>query len=160
MEHATEPANAPIWPKPPVVALLFLLAGIALDYAIPLRTPGLPIPFENALVGCLILLCAAGIIFASWREMERARTTIMPGQPATALVTSGVFRRSRNPIYLSFALMLFGSGIALTNPWMIVLTPLLVVYFQRRVIQREEEYLTRRFGEAYLAYKKQTRRWF
>ncbi len=117
-------------------------------------------PRESVVVGLIIVACAIGIGILAAREMSRVKTAILPGQPASVLVTTGVFSRCRNPIYLSFLLILLGTGIATANPWMILLVPLLLFYLQERVIKREESYLAQRFGEAYVAYRRKTRRWF
>ncbi len=155
-----EPVNAPIFPKPPVVLLLFVAAGFALQYFVPLagRPPSTPV--ESIAVGGIVIACAFAIAALAAREMARSRTTIFPGGAAAKLVTSGVFQRSRNPIYLSFAFIMMGLGIASANAWMIVLAPLLLLYLQERVVKREEVYLTARFGPEYIAYRRKVRRWF
>ncbi|HZV20181.1 MAG TPA: isoprenylcysteine carboxylmethyltransferase family protein [Hyphomicrobiales bacterium] len=154
------PVNAPIFPKPPVVALLFIASGFALGYLIPLRDRGSSTPIESIVAGGAIMICAVLIAMLGARELARAGTTIHPGGSAAALVQTGVFRRSRNPLYLSLVLFLLGLGIATLNLWMIVLAPLMLLYLQERVVKREEEYLTQRFGADYLAYKRNVRRWF
>jgi protein-S-isoprenylcysteine O-methyltransferase Ste14 len=157
--NGNEPVNAPIFPKPPVVTLLFIAAGFALERFLPLGGAA-PSPIESILVGCVIIACAFAIALLGGRELARARTTIHPGGSANALVQSSVFKRSRNPLYLSLVLFTLGLGIATANPWMILLAPLLLFYLQERVVKREEAYLTRRFGPDYLAYRQKVRRWF
>jgi protein-S-isoprenylcysteine O-methyltransferase Ste14 len=164
MSHDTnrgsEPVNSPIWPLPPVVLLLFILAGIALNWLSPLGPSLYSVPRENVVIGLVIIACAFGIATLATRAMARAGTEMHAGRPASALVSSSVFRRSRNPIYLSFVLLLLGIGIATQNPWMILLAPCLLFYLQERVTKREEAYLQQRFGEDYLAYRRKVRRWF
>ena len=92
-------------------------------------------------------------------EMFRGRTTIHPGGPASALVTSGIYRHTRNPMYLSFLFFMAGLGLTFSNPWLFLLAPLLFFYVQERVIKREEGYLTARFGPEYIAYRNKVRRW-
>jgi protein-S-isoprenylcysteine O-methyltransferase Ste14 len=94
------------------------------------------------------------------REMMRARTTFHPGSKASALVQTGVFQRTRNPMYLSLTLFTLGLGIATANAWMILLAPALLFYLQERVVKREEAYLSRRFGAEYGAYRQKVHRWF
>lgn len=159
-EKLDAPVNPPIRPVPPAVLLLFILTGFALNWLIPLGPPLYSVPRESVVVGLVIVACAIGIAILAAREMSRVKTAIHPGQPASALVTTGVFSRCRNPIYLSFLLILLGAEIATGNPWLILLVPLLLFYLQERVIKREENYLTQRFGDDYLAYKRKTRRWF
>jgi protein-S-isoprenylcysteine O-methyltransferase Ste14 len=152
-----EPVNAPIFPKPPVVLLLFLAAGFALQRFFPLiagEADVASIVAGNALmvVGFVIAVLAA-------REMFRARTAILPGEKAAALVQSGIFSVSRNPIYLTFIFFMVGLGLALGNLWLILLAPALLLYMQERVVKREEAYLAARFGPQFYDYRKRVRRW-
>lgn len=158
--NGDEPVNAPIFPKPPVVALLFIAAGFALQYLLPLGDNRSVLPTESVVIGGIIMACAVAIALLGGRELARARTTINPGGSATALVQSGVFKRSRNPLYLGLVLFTLGLGIATVNPWMILLAALLLFYLQERVVKREEAYLAARFGPDYSAYRRRTRRWF
>jgi protein-S-isoprenylcysteine O-methyltransferase Ste14 len=158
--RGSEPVNPPIWPLPPVLLLLFILAGLALNWMFPLRPALSSVPRENVVIGLVIIACAFAIGVLAARAMVRAGTEMYAGRPASALVTSSVFSRSRNPIYLSFVLILLGIGIAASNPWMILLAPCLLFYLQERVIKREEAYLQQRFSGEYLAYRRKVRRWF
>jgi protein-S-isoprenylcysteine O-methyltransferase Ste14 len=106
------------------------------------------------------MVLAFAIAVLAGREMARARTAIHPGKPAAALVRTGVFARSRNPIYLGFVFFIVGFGLATANPWMILLAPILLLYVQERIIKREERYLTQRFGPDFIDYRKRVRRWF
>ena len=153
-----EPVNPRIFPLPPAVLLLFLAAGYVLQRLSPLGS-GEP-PIESAIAGDALMVLAFVIAVLAAREMGRARTAIRPGKAAAALVRTGVFARSRNPIYLSFVFFIIGFGLATANPWMIILAPLLLLYVQERVIKREEDYLTQRFGPEYVEYRKKVRRWF
>ncbi len=155
-----EPVNARIFPIPPVVAGLFLAAGLALGYFVPMMPEAGPVPLEVRIGGGLILACAAAIAGLAFLQMRRARTTFHPGHKANALVGGGIFRRTRNPMYLSLTLILLGLGIATANGWLILLAPLLLLYLQERVVKREEAYLNQRFGADYEAYRRNTRRWF
>jgi protein-S-isoprenylcysteine O-methyltransferase Ste14 len=155
-----EPVNPPIRPLPPVVLLLFILAGLALNWMFPLRPALSSVPRENMVIGLVIIACAFGIATLATRALARAGTEMRAGRSASALASSSVFSRSRNPIYLSFVLILLGIGIATTNPWMVLLAPCLLFYLQERVIKREEAYLQQRFNGEYLAYRRKVRRWF
>ena len=154
-----EPVNARIFPVPPVVAGLFIAAGLALNYFVPLLHPA-PAPLESRIAGGVIAACAFAIVILAWREMRRLRTTYHPGGKATALVRSGIYTRTRNPMYLGLTLFTLGLGIGTANPWLVLLAPLLLLYLQERVVKREEAYLTARFGAEYEAYRRRVRRWF
>jgi protein-S-isoprenylcysteine O-methyltransferase Ste14 len=155
-----EPVNARIFPVPPVVAGLFIVAGWLLNRFVPLLGHAAPAAYENWIAGGIVMACAFAIAGLAVLEMRRARTTFHPGGKASALVQGGVFQRSRNPMYLSLVLLTLGLGIATANLWMVLLAPALLVYLQERVIKREEAYLTQRFGGKYVAYKNKVRRWF
>jgi protein-S-isoprenylcysteine O-methyltransferase Ste14 len=96
--------------------------------------------------------------------MWRARTPIIgepfvPGRPTSSLVTDGPFRHTRNPGYLAATISYAGIA-SLTNAlWVILLLPVMLLMVQRAVIEREERYLERKFGEEYLRYKALVRRW-
>ena len=75
------------------------------------------------------------------------------------LTTEGPFRYSRNPAYLSLAMIYAGIAVLRNSLWTILLLPLVVYVIQREVIGREERYLERTFGEEYLDYKTRVRRW-
>jgi protein-S-isoprenylcysteine O-methyltransferase Ste14 len=156
----TGPVNARILPIPPVVAALFVGAGWALNQFVPIGNGAAASPFESKLAGGLIMLCAFAIGGLALVEMHRARTTFHPGGKANALVLSGVFLRTRNPMYLALTLITLGLGIATSNPWMVMMAPLLLFYLQERVVKREEAYLHARFGADYAAYRSKVRRWF
>jgi protein-S-isoprenylcysteine O-methyltransferase Ste14 len=98
---------------------------------------------------------------ATWfvRTMRAADTTLDVDKPVSSLVQDGPFRYSRNPGYLSLAMLYAGMAILRNALWPILLLPLLVLMTQRELIEREERYLERAFGEEYLAYKRRVRRW-
>jgi protein-S-isoprenylcysteine O-methyltransferase Ste14 len=108
-------------------------------------------------------LAAAGLVLAlvATLEFRRARTTINPLNPsaASALVVSGVYRYSRNPIYLGDMLILLGWAVFLANAVALLLAPLFVLYIDRFQIVPEERALERLFGDAYADYKVKVRRW-
>ena len=98
---------------------------------------------------------------AAWfaRTMNAADTTLRTDKPVSSLVQDGPFRYSRNPGYLSLTMLYAGIAILRNALWVILLLPLVLYVIQREVIEREERYLERTFGEEYLAYKRRVRRW-
>ena len=93
------------------------------------------------------------------RTMRKTDVPIRTDKPVPRLTTEGPFRYSRNPSYLALAMIYAGIAFLLNSLWTILFLPLVVVVMQREVIGREERYLERAFGEEYLAYKAQVRRW-
>ncbi len=112
------------------------------------RVLGLP------LVGSGLLL-----FLSSFRAMHRAGTDARPDKPTTSIVVDGPYRFTRNPIYLGFTLV-YGGITALANSLpSALLLPFVLLVMQRGVIEREERYLERIFGEEYTQYKARVRRW-
>jgi protein-S-isoprenylcysteine O-methyltransferase Ste14 len=91
--------------------------------------------------------------------MRRAATPINPRKPVARLVTDGPFRFSRNPSYLALAAYYVGIAGLVNTRWPLLLLPAVLVVVQRGVIEREEQYLERRFGEEYRRYRACVRRW-
>jgi protein-S-isoprenylcysteine O-methyltransferase Ste14 len=142
---------------------LILLAGLGLSLIArmvrkaPLAPEGMAGP-RKVLGGALI---AAGCATAAWsaRTFQQAGTDISPHQPATALVESGPFRYTRNPIYLGGSAVYTGITLLLNNLWGIVLLPVITTVLQRGVIEREEQHLHARFGDDYDDYTRRVPRW-
>jgi protein-S-isoprenylcysteine O-methyltransferase Ste14 len=91
--------------------------------------------------------------------LKKAGTSPSPYQEPSALVTTGPYLRTRNPIYFAFAWIYLGLAAWMNSPWAILLFPGVIIMMKRLVITREEAVLESRFGENYLEYKARTRRW-
>jgi protein-S-isoprenylcysteine O-methyltransferase Ste14 len=98
---------------------------------------------------------------ATWfaRTMRDAETTLRTDKPVSRVVQDGPFRYSRNPGYLSLTMIYAGIAVLRNALWAIVLLPLVVYVIEREVIEREERYLERTFGEEHVNYRAQVRRW-
>ena len=99
------------------------------------------------------------ILVSGWVQFFQAETNILHHRPANNLIQSGLYRFSRNPIYVSALLLQLGIAMLMNNLWIVLLIPISKVVFDRYVIAGEEAYLERAFGEAYLDYKRSVRRW-
>ena len=141
---------------PPLIYLGGLSVGLALHAVRPRRF----LPARAARVLGTLLLCG-GAMLSLWfgRTMWRAGTPFRFDEPAEVLVTGGPFRFSRNPGYLSFAMMQGGIACLANALWAALLLPATVTIIRRRVIEKEERYLEREFGGRYLRYKARVRRW-
>ncbi len=145
-----------VWPP-------LLFAGVvgvvlALDGWMPLPLPMLSGSVAGA-IGTVLLAAGGGLDAAGLWTMRRAGTHVSPSRPATALVVSGPFRFSRNPLYVGIFVLFIGMAFAKDTLWaLIVLVPLaLVVHYG--VVLREERYLEAKFGEDYRAYCRAVRRY-
>ena len=142
--------------RPPLVFLASILAGVALDAVWPLAL--VPRAVRAPLGGAVVV--AAVVLFAhSLRTFHAARTSVRGDVPASAVVRSGPYRLTRNPIYLAFSVFQLGLAVAADNPWLLATLLPAVGLMAYVVIPREERYLERRFGAAYLDYKASVRRW-
>jgi protein-S-isoprenylcysteine O-methyltransferase Ste14 len=141
---------------PPVIFAAGFAAGLVLQWLLPFHAfsarPVRLIGLGLTVVSGLLALWAA-------QTMRRARTCIDPRRSTSAIVSSGPFRFTRNPLYVSLTLLCAGCGLHFDIPWVLItLIPTLLVV-QNGVICREERYLEAKFGSAYLDYKKHSRRW-
>jgi len=110
-------------------------------------------------LGAGLCLAVALVSARGVRALRRAGTPIRPDRPVHALVTGGPFAWSRNPIYLSLAVLVIALGVWTRNGWMVALLPAAVLAVNRLVIAREERYLAQRFGERYRRYHARVPRW-
>lgn len=142
---------------PPVI---LTLCGLAMWGAAQLEGPALNIP-GGLWPAAALALTALTIFCLAGRELFRAKTTVSPFTPerTSSLVKSGIFKYSRNPMYLSALLLLFAWGIFLASPLPVVFPAGFFLYVTHFQILPEEEILAQRFGETYAAYKSETRRW-
>ena len=145
-----------IWLPPPLVNLLALLVGLLLDRRV--HVPFLPRGVARLLGWPLV---GGGMALAAWfaRTMHGADTTMHINKTVSRVVQDGPFRYSRNPGYLALTMIYAGIAVLRNALWAVVLLPLVLYVIEREVIEREERYLERSFGEEYLAYKARVRRW-
>ena len=148
--------NAGVVAPPPLIFALPLIAGLAASWMRQLPIfPGT----AGLWAGIALVVAGLGLIGAGVIEFRQARTAVVPYSPTTAIVSSGPFRFTRNPLYVGFVLIYVGSSLGANTFWPFFLLPLALVVLQRGVIEREERYLERKFGSEYLEYKARVRRW-
>src|SRR5437867_3471712 len=142
---------------PPVVALCLALF---LWVAPSLGRPEMPLQVRVGMALVLVLI-GQSISIAGMVAFRRARTTINPikASAASSLVTTGVYRFTRNPMYLGLLLTLLAWAVFLFNPVALLFVPIFVLYINRFQIKPEEQVLSSLFGAEYMAYKGQVRRW-
>lgn len=144
---------------PPLVVMLLACLGawLAAQASPALRLESARLPVIAATAGLLGAACSLlGVV-----SFRRARTTVNPLDPgaATALVVSGVYRFTRNPMYLGFLLMLLGEVFWLGSSVAVVSAPAFVIYLNRFQIAPEECALRKRFGAEFIAYAARVPRW-
>ncbi len=148
--------------RPPLLFLAALVLGLVLDHLLRLPFPvsrtGLAHWIGAINAGVLILIGIA-VLVAGIRNFSRAATPVQGTKPSRALVTTGIHGWSRNPIYLGMFLVYAGIGMVARSPWILILMLPLAIIMRHGVIEREEAYLERRFGDAYRDYKDRVGRW-
>ena len=140
---------------PPVMVASSVLLGVGLDLIIPLTLSKVVYWPGIIMMGAAVLLALVCV-----GQFLRAKTHIEPWQPTSRIIISGVYRFSRNPIYLAMFLFQVGLGLWLANGWILLCGSLTLRLLSHFVIRKEEAYLQAKFGAEYQAYMQQVRRWF
>jgi len=163
----TDPAGAPGIPpsadhpgvilRPPFLFAGTFVAGLVIGLIAPLAL------FEDAAIrwagaaGAVVL--GLGLAAGGMTLFRRAGTNVQTHMPSTTVVTTGLYRLSRNPIYLGLAALYLGLAFAANSGWAVILLLPLMAVMRYGVIAREERYLEAKFGDDYRAYKARVRRW-
>ena len=138
---------------PPVIVLGVILVGLALDRLSPIGVAGAVFPrTARAAVGSVLVVAAAWPMARALWRFRRAGTPAEPWKPTVALVTGGIYKRTRNPMYQAFALFVLGFAFAFASDWMFLALPLGALAIHFGVVRREERYLVAKFGDDYRAY--------
>ena len=141
---------------PPILLLAVIFPGYGLQQLWVLelaKGSGWPI------AGWVVIGVGVLILVAGWVQFFRAKTNILHDRPASHVIRSGLYRFSRNPIYVSGLVLQLGIALLMNNLWIVLLLPVSKMVLDRYVIAREEAYLERAFGEIYLDYRRSVRRW-
>ncbi|MBI5351436.1 MAG: isoprenylcysteine carboxylmethyltransferase family protein [Chloroflexi bacterium] len=141
---------------PPVVAVMYIVIAYLFGRFVPM-----PFAMPAFVRGIGFWLSFIGLLFGigAFIEFRKARTTLDPHGSVKQLVTSGIYRFTRNPIYFGFFLMVIGVPLNSGIYWGILIAPLFAMTMSRLVIEREEAYLERKFKEQYAEYRSRVRRW-
>jgi protein-S-isoprenylcysteine O-methyltransferase Ste14 len=139
-----------------VVYLGSILFGLVLHFAWPLPLVRHPL---GPPIGGGVVLMAVALFIASVRTFRAAGTPVPGNRPTTAVVWTGPYRFSRNPIYLAFSALQVGIALWVDSPWLLATLVPAVALMSFWVIPREERYLEARFPSEYLRYKSSVRRW-
>ena len=143
---------------PPLLFAGMLALALALDWMF--AGPNLMLPAVARYVGGAVLIAAGlAIPIAAITRFRAVGTEVHPWRPSTALVTTGIYRYTRNPMYLGMTLIYAGLAMISDSVIAFALVPALLLLVTGGVIKREERYLEVKFGEPYRAYKRQVRRW-
>ena len=145
-------------PWPPIIVVCTIAIWIILNGLYDLGSPFGVVGELLFGLGAMTILIAILMDIAAMRTMRTAKTTILPTKGSDHLVTKGVFAFSRNPIYLAYAMLIFGLGLVFSNYWLCLLMPIAAFATQKMAIEREEKHLETRFGGSFRSYKKKVNR--
>jgi protein-S-isoprenylcysteine O-methyltransferase Ste14 len=143
--------------RPPIALGVAVIAGLALNWLVPL--PFVPASLPAGWLGAAVFVLALALFAWAVVTMTRAGSNVPTSLPTTAIVDSGPYGVTRNPIYLSMFLALTGLGIAFDNLWLLMMLMLFALVIRYGVVAREEAYLERKFGDVYRSYHSRVRRW-
>ena len=145
--------------RPTAIFVLAVLIGLELELIAPLASMRAAVGPWVIWLGIAAIAAGAILTTVCLVFFGSIGTGIMPDRPARRLVTSGPYAWSRNPMFVGFALMHAGVGLALDSPWTLLMLPAAIVITTRTVISVEEAYMRRRFGIEYDDYARRVRRW-
>jgi protein-S-isoprenylcysteine O-methyltransferase Ste14 len=152
----SSPDHSGVAVPPPLLYAIPLAAGLLLHRAHPivLMPRGVAVP-----LGLLLVALGLGLGGFAMASFLRARTSPIPVKPTTAIVETGPYRLTRNPMYVGLAALYLGITLWVDSLWPILFLPVVLFTIQRFVIAREERYLEGKFGDQYRGYKARVRRW-
>ena len=153
-----KPDRAGAAAPPPLLMILCIAAGFFAEHArhFPIFSANHPIrqPLCFALFGAAVIIFVAAI-----RELIIHKTHPSPYRPTATIVDTGIYRFSRNPIYVGFLLVVVASATCANSAWLLLAAVALFVLLRFGVVSREEQYLSRKFGDVYAEYRRKVRRW-
>ena len=148
--------HAQVMVPPPLVFLGYLIGALVVNWAVPFPEPWI---FAFRIIGAVMVVAGFFLAGSAISQMRKSHTSPDPHQPVNALVTSGPYRFTRNPIYLGFLLIYLGFTMAAGTWWGWLGSPFLIWSVTNSVIQPEEVYLDDKFEEQYKEYCSRVRRW-
>ena len=153
----TENADHPhLFLPPPAIFAGYLVGALILQWAVSFPTPW---PLLLRILAGVLILAGIGLVGSAFSEMFKAHTTPDAQQPSTALVTSGPYRFTRNPIYLGFFLIYLGFTLLAGTLWGLLLSPFLTGTVTRWIIHVEEAYLGAKFKVEFPQYCSRVPQW-
>lgn len=145
---------------PPVVPLATVLSAILMQIFLPLQLFAYLTWYARLPVGLMLLTAGIGMMASGRHALTSNGTNVPPSLPTLVLVDSGIYRWTRNPLYVGGCLAMFGIAFLCALDWLPLIFPLSLAVLHFGIIKREESYLARKFGEKYLGYASRVPRYF
>jgi protein-S-isoprenylcysteine O-methyltransferase Ste14 len=147
-----------VYVPPPIIYALIFIAGVVLQKKFSLNSFFL-FSLPAKIAGTSFIIVALFFLVNSLRQFINSRNTVVTIRPAASLQTTGIYSITRNPMYAGLVCVYISLGFLIGNWWNFILLPILIVIVQTYIIYKEEKYLEREFGSAYISYKHKVRRW-
>jgi protein-S-isoprenylcysteine O-methyltransferase Ste14 len=155
MADTTDTANVII--RPPIAWTVAVLAGLALNWLMPL--PFVPAVVPAGWLGAIVFVIALALVAWAIATITWAGSNVPTNRPTTTVVDTGPYRFTRNPIYLGMVLGLISLAIAFNSLWLLLTLAPFALVIRYGIVAREEAYLDRKFGDVYRRYRARVRRW-
>lgn len=152
--------NPGVIAPPPLIALAALLLGLAFDWLFPAGIIAGVSALARYAIAAILFACGGAMLAAALVAFRRVGTNAPPWEPTTALSLEGIYRYTRNPMYLAFALIVIALAFVFASDWTFPALILYALAIHFGVVLREERYLLGKFGEPYAAYVTRVPRYF
>ena len=156
MDIAHDKKGAAIRFPPPLIFLIVILTTFGVHCFWPIGIGDWPL---LKTIGIGVVGLGIGVVIVAKRSFNHAETNIEPWKPTTKIISTGIYRYSRNPIYVAFCVVQIGIGIFVNSLWILITFIVSVTVVYEIAIKKEEVYLETKFGEEYIHYKNKVRRW-
>ena len=150
--------NTAIRIPPPLFFFACLGIGVLLEYLFPIHLIRISL-IPRVVVGGTFIIISIYFALSGFIVLIKNKTPFDTSKSTVKIVQEGAYRFSRNPLYLSLLLLLFGISFLIVSFWLLCTLPILYILFLLKAVKPEENYLSQKFGEEYLAYLSQVRRW-
>jgi protein-S-isoprenylcysteine O-methyltransferase Ste14 len=150
--------HAPIIAPPPLLMALCIAAGFVARHFNRLSLLPEHHPLHRP-VSIALFAIALAIFGLAITQFIRHKTHPSPYKPTAAVVVNGIYRFTRNPIYIAFLFVVIGFAVAANSAWFLVFAAVLFALLHFGVVKREEDYLSAKFGSTYDDYRRRVRRW-
>ena len=137
---------------PPLIPLATLALALVLQWLLPLGLLARLAPAWRVAIGGGLLLVGGLVILAAMRALQHRGTNLRPSQPANALMSEGIYRHTRNPMYVGGAPLMIGLALVFALDWLPLLMIPAAFVLHVGIVRREEQYLERKFGDTYRHY--------
>jgi protein-S-isoprenylcysteine O-methyltransferase Ste14 len=138
---------------PPLVPLAILVLSVALQWLAPLRGLAAIDPVPRVIAGAIVAVGGILVTINGGRALARRQTNVNPLLPTLALATDGIFRFTRNPMYVGGMTALAGLALIFALDWLVLLMIAAAFVLHHGIVSREEQYLLRKFGDEYRRYR-------